>query len=114
MKLIENKQPEQKYDPSKIYTYKEFPDKIGGRRDNCGNTTFKSFVKDFIFLRECNQCGLKKKTTLIGCDLRISMIDTSAYFSTTVPPLWKVYFLSHSPQLQVIWVPLKPGISSLS
>ncbi|MFJ7765769.1 hypothetical protein [Bacillus toyonensis] len=45
---------------SKIYTYKEIPDKISGRCDNCGNTSFKSSVKDFIFLRECRQCGMKK------------------------------------------------------
>ncbi|WP_242321748.1 hypothetical protein [Bacillus cereus group sp. BfR-BA-01354] len=31
-----------------------------GRCDNCGNTAFKSSVKDFIFLRECRQCGMKK------------------------------------------------------
>lgn len=34
--------------------------KISGRCDNCGNTAFKSSVKDFIFLRECRQCGMKK------------------------------------------------------
>ncbi|WP_252195840.1 hypothetical protein [Bacillus mycoides] len=34
--------------------------KISGRCDNCGNTSFKSSVKDFIFLRECRQCGMKK------------------------------------------------------
>ncbi|KAB2439800.1 hypothetical protein F8163_27640 [Bacillus luti] len=57
---MEDKQPEQHYDLSKIYTYKEFPDKISGRCDNCGNTAFKSSVKDFIFLRECRHCGMKK------------------------------------------------------
>lgn len=31
-----------------------------GRCDNCGNTAFKSSVKNFIFLRECRQCGMKK------------------------------------------------------
>lgn len=57
---MENIEPKQEYDLSKIYTYKEHPDKISGRRDNCDNTAFKSSVKDFIFLRECRQCGMKK------------------------------------------------------
>ncbi|MCU5369312.1 hypothetical protein OCE53_23915 [Bacillus paranthracis] len=57
---MENEQLEQKYDLSKIYTYTEHPDKISGRCDNCGNTAFKSSVKDFIFLRECRQCGRRK------------------------------------------------------
>ncbi|MGN4289692.1 hypothetical protein [Bacillus cereus group sp. MYBK87-2] len=57
---MENKELEQKYDLSKIYTYTEHPVKISGRCDNCGNTAFKSSVKDFIFLRECRQCGMKK------------------------------------------------------
>ncbi|WP_423739584.1 hypothetical protein [Bacillus cereus] len=43
-----------------MYTYKEHPDKISGRCDNCGNTAFKSSVKNFIYLRECRQCGMKK------------------------------------------------------
>ena len=51
---------EQEYDLTKIYNYKEFPDKVSGRCDNCGNTLFKSSVKDFVFLRECRQCGMKK------------------------------------------------------
>ncbi|WP_374191437.1 hypothetical protein, partial [Bacillus cereus group sp. N3] len=41
--------------------YTEHPDKISGRCDNCENTAFKSSVKDFIFLRECRQCGMKKQ-----------------------------------------------------
>ncbi|MES5849399.1 MULTISPECIES: hypothetical protein [Bacillales] len=57
---MENKEHEQKYDLSKIYTYTELPDKISGRCDNCGNTAFKSSVKDFIYLRECRKCGMKK------------------------------------------------------
>jgi hypothetical protein len=58
---MENKESKQEYDINKkIYTYVEFPDKISGRCDNCGNTAFKSSVKDFIFLRECRQCGMKK------------------------------------------------------
>ncbi|HFR4167568.1 TPA: hypothetical protein ACHVJ4_004349 [Bacillus cereus] len=59
---MENKHPELKYDLSKTYTYKEFPDKISGRCDNCGNTAFKSSVKDFNFLKECRQCSMKKIT----------------------------------------------------
>ncbi|PFD28976.1 hypothetical protein CN285_29440 [Bacillus cereus] len=51
---------EQKYDLSKIYEYKGFSDNISGRYDNCGNGLFKSSVKDFVFLRKCCQCGMKK------------------------------------------------------
>ncbi|WP_441293650.1 hypothetical protein [Bacillus cereus] len=40
---------------NKIYEYKEFPDRISGRCDNCGNSLFKSSVKDFVFLRKCSQ-----------------------------------------------------------
>ena len=43
-----------------IKTSEDFPDKVSGRCDNCGNTIFKSSVKDFVFLRECRQCGMKK------------------------------------------------------
>ncbi|PGC22745.1 hypothetical protein COM23_20820 [Bacillus wiedmannii] len=57
---MENKEHEQEYDVSKIYTYTEHPDKISGRCDNCRNTAFKSSVKDFIYLRECRKCGMKK------------------------------------------------------
>ncbi|HHT7013297.1 hypothetical protein ACWXWV_00260 [Bacillus paranthracis] len=57
---MEKKEPEQKYNLSKIYTYTEHPDKISGRCDNCGNTAFKSSVKNFIYLRECRKCGMKK------------------------------------------------------
>ena len=57
---MENKEHEQEYDVSKIYTYTEHPDKINGRCDNCGNTAFKSSVKDFIYIRECRKCGMKK------------------------------------------------------
>ncbi|PDZ97097.1 hypothetical protein CON36_19440 [Bacillus cereus] len=57
---MENKEPEQKYDLNKVYTYTEYPDQISGRCDNCGNTAFKSSVKDFIYLRECRKCGMKK------------------------------------------------------
>ncbi len=57
---MEKKEHEQKYDLNKIYTYTEHPDKISGRCDNCGNTAFKSSVKNFIYLRECRKCGMKK------------------------------------------------------
>jgi hypothetical protein len=48
-------------DLNKVYDYKELPDKIAGRCDNCGNKQFKSTVKNFEFIRECRQCGMKKK-----------------------------------------------------
>ncbi|MFD0768856.1 hypothetical protein ACFQZ1_08010 [Bacillus sp. CGMCC 1.60114] len=57
---MENKELKQEYDLNKIYDHKEFPDKISGRCDNCDNTLFKSSVKNFIFIRECRQCGMKK------------------------------------------------------
>ena len=59
--VVEKDEPvEQEIDLTKIYNYKVFPDKVSGRCDNCGNTIFKSSVKDFVFLRECRQCGMKK------------------------------------------------------
>lgn len=65
---MENKEPKQEYNLNKIYDFKEFPDKISGRCDNYGNTLFKSSVKDSIFIRECRQCGMKKrKSTRYGC-----------------------------------------------
>jgi hypothetical protein len=51
---------EEKMDLSIIYDYKEFPDKQSGRCDNCNQSSFKSSVKNFIFLRECRNCGMKK------------------------------------------------------
>ncbi|OAS84945.1 MULTISPECIES: hypothetical protein [Metabacillus] len=47
-------------DTTVVYDFKQYPDEISGRCDNCGNTLFKSSVKDFIFLRECSECGMKK------------------------------------------------------
>lgn len=35
-----------------------------GRCDNCGSAQFKSSVKDYVFLRECRQCGMKKTIRL--------------------------------------------------
>ena len=59
--VVEKDEPiEQEIDLTKVYNYKDFPDKVSGRCDNCGNTIFKSSVKDFVFLRECRQCGMKK------------------------------------------------------
>lgn len=58
---MENNEPiKQEYDLNKIYDYKDFPDKMSGRCDNYDNTLFKSSVKDFVFLRECRNCGMKK------------------------------------------------------
>ncbi|WP_462413560.1 hypothetical protein [Neobacillus sp. Marseille-QA0830] len=51
---------EKKYDLDQIYDYKENPDIKDGRCDNCGNTLFKSSVKEGNFIRECRQCGMKK------------------------------------------------------
>jgi len=51
---------EYEYNTSIVYDYKEYPDKISGRCDNCGHSHFKSTVKDFIFVRECRNCGMKK------------------------------------------------------
>lgn len=47
-------------DTSIIYDYKEYPDVEAGKCDNCGQAKFKSSVKDFIFIRECRNCGMKK------------------------------------------------------
>lgn len=49
-----------KYDTTVIYNYIEFPDKIHGRCDNCNNASFISSVKDYVYLRECRNCGLTK------------------------------------------------------
>ncbi|WP_100331319.1 hypothetical protein [Bacillus xiapuensis] len=49
------------YDLNIVYDYNEFPDKHPGRCDNCGNTLFKSSVHNYVFLRECRKCGMKKK-----------------------------------------------------
>ena len=48
------------YDTTIIYDYKEHPDKKSGRCDNCDNAQFKSSVKNLIFIRECQKCGMKK------------------------------------------------------
>jgi hypothetical protein len=56
---MENEKTE--YDLEKIYDYEEYPDKISGRCDNCGNALFKSSVYNYVFVRECRQCGMKKR-----------------------------------------------------
>lgn len=48
------------YDTSIIYDYKDYPDKQAGICDNCGNAQFMSSVKNYVFLRECRRCGMKK------------------------------------------------------
>lgn len=48
------------FDFEKIYKYEDYPDKASGRCDHCGQAHFKSSVKDYVFLRECINCGLKK------------------------------------------------------
>ena len=55
----------QQYDLDKVYTYKELPDKIAGRCDNCGSSHFKSSMRKGVFLRECRKCGMKKSLSLI-------------------------------------------------
>ena len=51
---------EEKYDLDKVYTYKELPDKIAGRCDNCGSSHFQSSMHGGKFLRQCRKCGMKK------------------------------------------------------
>ncbi|CAM3735315.1 hypothetical protein [Mesobacillus zeae] len=51
----------QEYDMNIIYNYNEYPDKVSGRCDNCGNALFKSSVSNYVFIRECRQCGMKKR-----------------------------------------------------
>jgi len=48
------------YDTTIVYDYTEFPDERGGVCDNCGHKHFTSSVKDYKFLRECRNCGMKK------------------------------------------------------
>ncbi len=49
------------YDLTIIYDYNEHPDIVSGRCDNCGHALFKSSVHNYVFLRECRECGMKKK-----------------------------------------------------
>jgi len=53
-------QEKTQYDLDKVYDYKDLPDKISGRCNNCNHALFKSSVKNFVFLRECRNCGMKK------------------------------------------------------
>ncbi|MDX8363172.1 hypothetical protein ACSVDA_18870 [Cytobacillus sp. Hm23] len=47
-------------DLNKVYDYKKYPDKVSGRCDNCNSSIFKSSAKDYVFIRECTNCGMKK------------------------------------------------------
>jgi hypothetical protein len=47
-------------DTSIVYDYKDYPDEVSGRCDNCGNAQFESSVKNFIYLRKCRKCGMTK------------------------------------------------------
>lgn len=47
-------------DTSIVYNYSEYPDVVSGRCDNCGNAQFKSSVSNYVYLRECRNCGMKK------------------------------------------------------
>jgi len=51
---------EQEIDLDKVYGYAQFPGKISGRYDNCNSSYFKSSVKDGVFLRKSQECGMKK------------------------------------------------------
>lgn len=58
---MDEQEPETKgYDTNVIYDFKEYPDKISGRCDNCGSAHFKSSVLHGVFMRECRKCGMKK------------------------------------------------------
>lgn len=48
------------FDTTIVYEYKDQPDIIAGRCDNCGSAHFKSKVGDKMYLRTCRQCGMKK------------------------------------------------------
>lgn len=48
------------YDTNIVYDYKEYPDEKAGICDNCGHKHFESSVKDFVFIRKCRKCGMKK------------------------------------------------------
>ncbi|MFD6207063.1 hypothetical protein [Peribacillus sp. NPDC060253] len=54
--------PEEKkeYDITIIYDYKDHPDIVSGRCDNCGKAQFESSVKDYVYIRKCRGCGMKK------------------------------------------------------
>jgi hypothetical protein len=48
------------YDTIIVYNYQDYPDVNSGRCDNCDNAQFKSSVKNYVFIRECRKCGMKK------------------------------------------------------
>ncbi|WP_407637276.1 hypothetical protein [Bacillus cihuensis] len=43
-----------------IYDYKDRPDIMSGRCDNCQKAHFNSSIKNGDFIRECRNCGMKK------------------------------------------------------
>lgn len=47
-------------DLSITYDFRQKPDKVSGRCDNCNGASFKSSVGAGKFLRECRNCGMKK------------------------------------------------------
>ncbi|WEA46788.1 hypothetical protein [Priestia aryabhattai] len=47
-------------DVTKVYEYRDLPDKISSRCDNCGSVKFKSSVGAGKLLRECTNCEMKK------------------------------------------------------
>ncbi|MGG3890314.1 hypothetical protein ABET40_14575 [Metabacillus fastidiosus] len=48
------------YDVSIIYDYKEHPDIIAGRCDNCNCSLFASSISKGAYLRKCTNCGMTK------------------------------------------------------
>lgn len=60
MKILSDTNEYRGYDITIVYNYNEYPDKAFGRCDNCDNARFTSSVKDYVYLRECNKCGMKK------------------------------------------------------
>lgn len=63
IKPVKPKKPEDYYgtfDTSILYDYNNQPDILAGRCDNCGSAKFKSSVKNYVYIRECRNCGMKK------------------------------------------------------
>lgn len=48
------------FDTSIVYEYKDQPDIISGRCDNCGSAHFHSKVGNGMYLRKCSNCGMSK------------------------------------------------------
>ncbi|MGE7880134.1 hypothetical protein [Peribacillus muralis] len=60
MKVNNLSEENKSYDTSIVYVYEDYPDIKSGRCDNCDKAQFKSSVKDFVYIRECRNCGMKK------------------------------------------------------